>query len=107
MDGQHALPFSGKPGVPRTAGGSFFFDVLNSMERNQAPLTTIECRAGRIRYRPQTDGFYFFVDLSLLRVGSHEHNSFFTLIPPRSFYQSDFVHLWGGEILIAASKLAS
>ena len=48
------------------AQGGGFFDVLNSMERNQAPLTTVECRAGQIRYQPQTDGLFLCVDLPLL-----------------------------------------
>ena len=47
------------------------------MERNQAPLTTIECGV--------TDGRLFFFYLSLLRVGSHERTSFFNLVSPRSF----------------------
>ena len=84
MDGQHGLPLSGRPGVPRTGG--LFFDFLNSMGRNQAPLTTIERRAGQIRYQPRLFFLltFHFSESALMSVTL----SFFKtdpLITPRSF----------------------
>ena len=86
MDGQQGLPRSGRPGVPRTG---WFFDVLNSMGRKQAPLTTVERRAGPLR---SDTSHGFFVDLSLLRARSHERNSFIFFQNRPSHLSSFFYH---------------